>query len=55
MHPTYKHELSKKSLDILSQEDIERIQKRIEKPNIKVKSKGKNNTNCELKRSKFYV
>ena len=52
MYPTYKHELSKQSLDILSQEDIERIQKAYRKPNIKifdndtfsiwVKSKGKN-------------
>ena len=52
IYPTYKHELSKQSLDILSQEDIERIQKAYGKPNIKifdndgfsirVKSKGKN-------------
>ena len=52
MYPTFKHELSKQSLDILSQEDIKRIQKAYGKPNIKifdndafsirVKSKGKN-------------
>ena len=52
MYPTYKHEFSKQSLDILSQEDIERIQKAYEKPDtkifdndgfsIRVKSKGKN-------------
>ena len=36
IHPTYKHELSKQSLDILSQEDIERIQKAYGKPNIKI-------------------
>ena len=54
MHPTYKHELSKQSLDVLSQDDIERIQKGYEKPDtkifdndgfsIRVKSKGKNKT-----------
>ena len=53
MYPTYKHELSKQSLDVLSQEDIERIQKAYGKPDtkiffnndgfsIRVKSKGKN-------------
>ena len=52
MYPTYKHKLSKQSLDILSQEDIERIQKAYGKPDtkifdndgfsIRVKSKGKN-------------
>ena len=52
MYPTYKHELSKQSVDVLSQEDIERIQKVYGKPDIKifdndglsirVKSKGKN-------------
>ena len=52
MYPTYKLELSKQSLDILSQEDIERIQKAYGKPDtkifdndgfsIRVKSKRKN-------------
>ena len=52
MYPTYKHELSKQSLDVLSQEDIERIQKAYGKPDTKifdnhgfsigVKSEGKN-------------
>ena len=52
MYPIYKHELSKQSLDVLSQEDIERIQKAYGKHgtkifdndgfSIRVKSKGKN-------------
>ena len=51
MYPTYKHKLSEQSLDILSQEDIERIQKAYRKPDTKIfdndgfsirlKSKGK--------------
>ena len=36
MYPSYKHELYKQSLDILSQEDIERIQKAYGKLNIKI-------------------
>ena len=52
MYPTYKHELSKQSLDVLSQEDIEKIQKAYGKPDtkifdndgfsIRIKSKRKN-------------
>ena len=52
MYSTYKHELSKQSLDVLSQEDIERIQKAYGKPDneifdndgftIRLKSKRKN-------------
>ena len=36
MYPTYKIELSKQSLDVLSQEDIERIQKAYGKPDTKI-------------------
>ena len=36
MYPTYKHERSKVSSDVLSKEDIERIQKAYSKPKVKI-------------------
>ena len=36
MYPTYKHEWSKVSSNVLSQEDIERIQKAYGKPKVKI-------------------
>ena len=36
MYPTYKHEWSKVSSDVLSKEDIERIQKAYGKPKVKI-------------------
>ena len=56
--------MSKQSLDVLSQKDIERIQKAYEKPDtkifdndgfsIRVKSKGKNKIKLIIENHKFY-